>query len=231
MFKGFSTSSNDTGISWPLAKVVSALESRFSELRELGDEGPIKLYGISENGLNFVVAMVQSAPGSEKVIELGFIARFVGFSVTPAKLANLNKSLHISAAQMEGVDLFIFSMIGVSDTFDERQLMMFVEAWRRDLTMALHTLSEDEAAFSAAMPIARMDSVMHFAVNGVPPGPEGSQEPEISGPEAASAMLSQFLGADRASQMLCDDCDGRGKRGFINRICKTCDGDGFLVRR
>jgi len=216
MFKG----GDDIG-SWPASKIVAALKSQYSEAELLGEDGPLKVYGVQDNGVNFVVALMQSAPESGKVVELGFLARFVGFPVDLHMIEMLNRNLHISAASLEGTDLFLMAGVQVSGAFDQGQFMLLLEAWRRDLMVTLHGLSGSQSSMAAAFPAAKLESAVKFATNAAPQS-EG---------EEAIDMLSSFLGAKAGSKVVCGECGGRGKRGFIARMCDDCDGTGFVSNR
>ena len=47
--------------SWPLSRIVSTLKGQYGSADVLGEDGPLKIYGVQDNGVNFVVALVQSA--------------------------------------------------------------------------------------------------------------------------------------------------------------------------
>ncbi len=216
MFKKFSGGGDDG--SWPLAKIVAGLKSKYGDVDPLGEDGPLKVYGIQDNGVNFVVALMQSAPSSGKVVELGFLARFVGFPVTAQTLEGLNRNLHISVAALEGEDLFLMAGMEVTGGYDDGQFALMLEAWRRDLMVTLHGLSGDHASMADAFPVAKMAAARKFATNNAP-----NQETE-----KPFDMLSAFLGS-HSSKQVCDECGGRGKRGFIARSCMECDGTGFVA--
>ncbi len=203
--------------SWPLPKIVGALKGKYGSVEPLGEEGPLRVFGVQDNGINFVVALMQSAPGSNKVVELGFLARFVGFPVSAHIIETINRNLHISVAALEGSELFLMAGMQVTGGYDEGQFTMVLEAWRRDLMVTLHGLDGDSASMSNAYPVAKMAEARAFAANHAP-----SSENPVD-------MLSSFLGA-KASQEICEDCGGRGKRGFIARMCGACDGSGFVNR-
>ncbi|WP_425408929.1 hypothetical protein [Hyphococcus sp.] len=218
LFTGRGAPSAETA--WPLAKVVSALESQFGALETLGEEGALKVFGIEDNGVNFVVALMQTAPQSGSVAELGFLARFVGFPVDVQLIEALNRNLHISMVSLEGADLFLMAGLAVTGDFDAGQFKLIMEQWRRDLMITLHGLSGEEASMAAAFPAAKMEAARNFAAN-VAPAPVDDRPVDI---------LASFLGAG-AKKALCDDCGGRGKRGFIARMCGECDGTGFVAKR
>ncbi len=205
---------------WPLAKVMSALEGHFGALEVLGEDGPLKVFGVEDNGVNFVIALMQTGPDSGKVAELGFLARFVGFPVDLPLIESINRNLHISMASLEGNDLFLMAGLAVTGAFDAGQFKLIMEQWRRDLMMTLHGLSGEGASLAAAFPVARMEAARSFATNAAP-APIDDRPVD---------MLASFLGAN-AKKAICTDCGGRGKRGFIARMCGECDGSGFVTRQ
>lgn len=218
MFKMFSGGGDDE--SWPLSKIISALKSQYGTADALGEDGPLKVYGLQENGVNFVVAMMQSEPGSGKVVELAFLARFVGFPADVGTIEGLNRNLHISAVSLEGADLFLMAGLHVTGAFDQKQFGLILEAWRRDLMTAVHGLVGDQTSMPAAFPATKLAAARDFATNRAP-------VPEIADGQSMD-LLSSFLGAKTAAHVFCDECNGRGKRGLIARHCNECDGTGFI---
>ncbi len=221
MFKLFSSGGAAAETSWPVRDVVAALQKRFGDIDPLGEDGPLKVYGIQDNGVNFVVALMQTAPGSEQVAELGFLARFVGFPVTAQAVDHLNQNLHISVASMENNDLFLMAGLQVMGAFDETQFNLIIEQWRRDLALCIHGLQGESASLADAFPAAKLEAARKFAVNMAPP------EAATGDVRSDMDMLSAFLGGARANRVTCDDCGGRGKRGLVARQCRACDGTGF----
>jgi len=224
MFKLFSAGEAETA-AWPMRDVVAALKKRFADVDALGEDGPLKVYGVQDNGVNFVVALMQTGPGSQQVAELGFLARFSGFPVTAQVTEQINQNLHISVASIENNDLFLMAGLQVVGAFDEMQFNLIVEQWRRDLALCIHRLQGDSQSLADVFPAAKMEAARKFATNMAPPEAiEGEARGDID-------MLSTFLGAKRAARVACDECGGRGKRGLIARVCEACDGEGFVEGR
>lgn len=218
MFKMFSGGGDDE--SWPLSKVVSAIKGQYGAADSVGEEGPLKVYGVQDNGVNFVVALMQSAPGSGKVVELGFFARFVGFPADARTIDGLNRNLQISAVSLEGADLFLMAGLRVTGAFNQKHFTVILEAWRGDLMAIVQGLTGEMSSMSAtAFPATKLAAARDFAVNrAIAP----------NAPDTLPAdMLSQFFGANTVKQVFCDECHGRGKRGLIARHCDECDGTGF----
>lgn len=217
MFKKFSGGGSQ---SWPLSKIVGALGTKYDEAAEVGEDGALKVFRVEDNGVNFVVAVMQTEPDSGKVVELMFFARFVDFPVDARMVESINRNLHMSVASLEGPDLFLVAPVQVNGAFNQREFLSFLESWRRDLMVTLHGISGEGQSFANTISSAKMDAVREFAAN--------------TAPKAESGMpidvLSQFLGDKDAMKRFCDSCGGRGKRGLIARSCPECDGSGFTGR-
>ncbi len=225
MFKLFSGGAAAEVAAWPMREVVAALKKRFSDVDTLGEDGPLKVYGVTDNGVNFVVALMQTGPGSQQVAELGFLARFSGFPVTAQAVEQINHNLHISVASIENNDLFLMAGLQVVGAFDETQFNLIIEQWRRDLALCIHGLQGDSQSLADAFPAAKLEAARKFATNMAPPDvADGKGRNDFD-------MLSAFLGAGRANRVACNDCGGRGKRGLIARHCATCNGEGFVEGR
>lgn len=205
---------------WPLSKILAALKGQYENVEALGEDGPIKVFGVQDRGVNFVVAVIEDAPDSGEIVELGFLARFVGFPVTVDTVERINRNLHIAMASLEGPDLFLMAGLQVAGPYDDGQFALVMEAWRRDLAMTLHGISGEESSMLNAFPAAKLAAARRFATNAAPEQSEGR----------AADMLTSFLGAGAAKE-ICDDCNGRGKRGLIARMCAACDGGGFVAAR
>ena len=184
MFSRFTGGGAETA--WPLAKVMSALEGQFGALETLGEDGPLKVFGVQDNGVNFVVALMQTGPATGKIAEMGFLARFVGFPVDMRLIESLNRNLHISMVSLEGSDLFLMAGLAVTGAFDAGQFKLIMEQWRRDLMLTLHGLSGEGSSLTAAFPAARMEAARNFAMN-VAPAPADDQPVD---------MLASFLGGN-----------------------------------
>jgi hypothetical protein len=219
MFRRFSGGAREAA--WPLDKVVAALEAQYGSIRLLGEDGPLSAYGVQHNGVNFIVALRETVEGSGKLAELGFLARFVGFPVSEPMVEALNRNLHISFASLEASgELFLMAGLEVVGGFDHGQLALMLESWKRDLMMTLSRISGDGMSMADAFPAARLEAAREFALNAAPAPVDGKPVD----------MLASFLGAG-AKRSVCGDCGGRGKRGFIARLCDACDGAGFVNAR
>lgn len=222
MFKLFS-GAREAGdaAAWPLDEIEAALKARFETIQLLGEDGPLKVHGVVDNEIQFVVALMQTGPGSGQVIELGFLARFVGFDISAEQMSEINRNLHIAAVTFEQNDIFLMAGMQVVGPFDAGQFNLLIEQWRRDLMVCIHGLTRDQTSLVEAFPAARLAAARDFAAN-VAPGAKGGKSIDL---------LSAFLGADKADRIACRDCGGRGKRGLIARVCDSCDGDGYVARR
>lgn len=217
MFRMFSGADSQA---WPRDKVVGALETKYGKLEKLGEDGPLSVYGVQDSGVNFVVAIMETAAGSGRIAEMGFLARFVGFEIDSRLVETINRSLHISVASIEsGGDLFLMAGLQPAGAFDHGQFTMMLESWRRDLMVTLHGLS-NQMSFASAFPAAKLEAARNFAVN-VAPAPAAGMPVDL---------LASYLGA-KAMREVCGECSGRGKRGFIARMCGVCEGSGFVKPR
>lgn len=221
MFQNHNGRAMDGDASWPLAKVVAALENQYGAMDKLGEEGPLSVFGVQQNGVNFVVALMQTASGSGKIAELGFLARFVGFDLETQMVETINRNLHIAVASIENNgDLFLMAGMQPTGKFDPGQFALVLDAWKRDLMITLAGLSGGQSSMAAAFPAARLEAARNFAVNAAPAPVDGKPVD----------MLASFLGG-KNSREICGDCSGRGKRGFVARMCGACDGSGFVKAR
>ncbi len=217
----FSGKSGAAGLAsgvWPRAKLLAALRKRYPALDDLGEEQGFGLYGVTDGDIRFavVLALVEGAP--DKVSEVGFLARFSGFNLSPTQLDGVNRNLHISVAAFHSDgDLYLIGGVAAAGEFNETTFILILEAWRRDLLVILQSMSLSET-LAGAHPAARLAAVQKFAVN------------RADGAQSAAAMFSSFAGAGRALAT-CADCGGRGKTGFFARTCPSCEGSGFVAVR
>lgn len=199
-------------VSWPRSRIVTALRSRYHSLDDLGEEDGISLYGVSEGEVRFVVALILLDGAKDKVAEIGFLARFSGFTLSNAQLETLNRNLHISVATFHNDgDLYLIGGVAAAGAFSDGAFLLVLEAWKRDVLVILHGISS--ASFIDAFPFARSGAALRFAANKFSMGPE--------------AMFQAFAGAHRRHR--CPDCGGRGKTGLPARTCGPCSGAGFLA--
>lgn len=199
---------------WPRPRIVAALRSRYPSIDDLGEEDGVSLYGVSEGEVRFVVALILVEGAKEKVAEVGFLARFSGFTLSNAQLESLNRTLHISIAAFHNDgDLYVLGGVAAAGEFSEGAFNLILEAWKRDLLVVLHGISS--ASFIDAFPATRSAAALRFATN-------------LAG-AAPDALFKSLAGADR--QRLCPTCDGRGRTGFPARTCNPCDGRGFVAAR
>ena len=202
---------------WPLAGIVAAVKKHFEKVEHLGDEEGFSLYGVSDRGVNFVVAIVRSAP--ERVSEVAFLARFVGFPVDAVAVEAMNRNLHLSVASLEeGGDLYLLAGVEAAGAFSEAGFTEVLAAWRRDLMIVLAALS-GRGSVAAAFPAARLETAKRFAENRNPGGAEA----------ATGDLLKAYL-ASGPSFAVCGDCGGRGRRGLVAKTCAPCAGSGFVGR-
>jgi len=204
---------------WPKSAVVASLEERYHQVTHLKDDAGFSLYGVSENSLNFVVALVEVHGAPDQVTEVGFLTRFSGFDIHQHDVEFINRNLHISVCGMENGDLFLVGGVQAAGMFNPSSFAMILEAWKRDIMMVLQSLSGG-ASMLSAFPAARSEAVQKFATNNAPSSPDAAGG-------SSKDLFQAFFGAG-ARKALCTTCEGRGKQGFIARPCETCGGDGLI---
>ena len=221
MFSFFQGNSGGAQASWPLDAVVAALKVKYPSAEKLGtdDNHPIDVYGVEDNGVHFAVALLHSAHGSDEIIELGFFARFAGFTADDDQVMRTNSQLNCSFLTFEGADLFLMCGIGVTGVFDAGHFQLILEAWRRDLAMVLHMLDSSQASMSSFFPLAKNEKALSYAVNRAPQANGGGAD-----------ITARFFGGSGTKRVVCGACNGRGKRGLIvARHCTVCDGTGLVA--
>ncbi|MDZ7627925.1 MAG: hypothetical protein U5J99_05880 [Parvularculaceae bacterium] len=212
MFKALFSSAKSAlaKVFWPRAKIVSALQSRYTALDDLGEEDGLRLYGVTDGEIRFVVALILLDGAADRVVEVGFLARFSGFTLSNAQLETVNRNLHISVATFHNDgDLYIIGGVAAAGEYSDGAFALILEAWKRDLLVVLHGITS--ASFVDAMPASRSETARRYALN------EAARDP--------TKMLSAFAGAQRLS--LCPACGGRGFTGLIARACDPCAGTGL----
>jgi hypothetical protein len=203
---------------WPADKISAVLRRRYQKVSTLGNEDAFTLYGIEDNGLKFVVALIGVEGAPDRVAEIAFLASFVKGGVTQQAVEMINRNLHISYAGLdEKGALVLLAGVQASGAYEESTFILLLDVWKRDLLMVLQVLS-GRASLAEASPIARSEAAMSFASNRLAEGGDGA--------DPLSALLSANIGKG-----FCGECGGRGKRGFVARTCESCDGTGFVKTR
>jgi hypothetical protein len=199
---------------WPKGKVISALKNRYHALEDLGEEDGLRLLGVSDGEVRFVVALILIDGNAEQVAEIGFLARFSGFALSNAQLDAVNRNLHISVATFHNDgDLYLLGGVAAAGDFNEGMFGLVLEAWKRDVLVVLNGISS--ASFVDAFPVARSEAALRFAIN-----------------RAKGDPADLFRSFSRSARLaVCPNCSGRGKIGFIARSCGSCGGAGFTDRK
>ncbi|MEM9704958.1 MAG: hypothetical protein AAF850_02645 [Pseudomonadota bacterium] len=220
---------------WPKASIVKALSEHYGDVEELGGEQGFSLYGVTKSNLNFVVALLEVQGAPDRISEIGFLARFVGFSLEPAEVEMLNRNLHISVCRPENDDFFLLAGIAADGGFNPDTFKLILQAWQRDLTIALLAMSGNADA-SGAFPVLSSPAALKFSSNAAPEWFDGQRAASLASSDAPepvgansrnpSDLVSHFLSSG-AQRSVCRDCGGRGKRGLIATVCGTCDGVGL----
>lgn len=173
----------------------------------------MRLYGVADGDVRFVVALMSIDGSPEKVAEIGFLARFSGFPLSNAQLDSVNRNLHISVATFHSDgDLYVLGGVAAVGDFSDGTFGLILEAWKRDLLVVLNGISS--ASFVEAFPAARSEAAKRFATNRAGADP--------------AALFQSMAGAARLS--VCPDCNGRGRTGMMARSCSACGGGGFVKR-
>ncbi|MEO0880157.1 MAG: hypothetical protein AAFY22_10650 [Pseudomonadota bacterium] len=207
---------------WPKSAIVDALGVRYDGLEHLGDDEGFALYQATDGKLNFVVALVEVNGAPDQIAEIGFLARFVGFNATQSASEFINRNAHIATSGLaSGGDLYLIAGVQAAGRFDAASFTLILEAWKRDLMLAIHALSGGQAA--PAHPIAGLEKARLSAVN---TAPQRDGAPARGGRPLMDAF-SYFFGDDRR-MAVCTECDGRGKRGLVARKCAACEGEGLV---
>lgn len=203
---------------WPRSKLLAALKRRYNAVDDLGEDGGFSLYGITDGEVRFGVILVLAEGAPDKVSEIGFLARFSGYSLGQSALDGVNRNLHLSVASMHSDgDLYLIGGIAASGEFNDGTFALILEAWRRDLLILIHALTS-KTSYAEGFISARLDRVAAFATNRAEAG------------EAGGDLFASYAGGAHLKKALCGVCAGRGKTGFIARPCESCDGSGFVSK-
>jgi hypothetical protein len=212
-FKSGESALAATGL-WPKAKLLSVMRRRYSAVDELGEEHGFDLYGVTDGEVRFGVILVEAEGAPDKVSEIGFLARFPGYSLDQRALAGVNRNLHLSVASVHSDgDLYLIGGVAAAGDFSEATFTLILEAWKRDLVVLIHALTSRKS-FAESVLSERLAPLARFASNRLA--------------EDGGEFLASFAGGGRR-KMLCGVCGGRGKVGFIARPCESCDASGFVA--
>jgi hypothetical protein len=204
---------------WPKSKVLAAMRRRYSAVEDLGDEDGLSLYGVADGEIRFAVALIIAGAAYDRVMEVGFLARFTGFARNPAWLEALNRNLHISVATFHADgDLYLIGGVSADGDYSDGSFTLVLEAWKRDLLVVLHAMSP-AASYLEAFPAGRSKAARRFARNSAPTTQDGDRD-----------LFAAFAAGAHRATSLCPSCAGRGKVGLIARRCADCDGVGLLAR-
>lgn len=192
------------------------LRRRYSAVEDLGDENGLSLYGVADGEIRFAVALIFADSTRERVMEVGFLARFTGFARNSAWLDALNRNLHISVATFHADgDLYLIGGVSAAGDYSDGSFTLVLEAWKRDLLVILHAMSP-AASYLEALPAGRSETARRFARNSAPTKQNGDRD-----------LFADFAAGAYRATSLCPSCAGRGKIGLIARHCEDCDGVGF----
>ncbi|MBI1393399.1 MAG: hypothetical protein GC152_11720 [Alphaproteobacteria bacterium] len=202
---------------WPAEAILSQLRGRYGKVEHLGTERDAAIYGVEEAGVRFAIVLIRIAGRADMVGEIGFVARFQGYSLTDAAAESLNRNLHISFFAFDGPDdAYLVGGVTPAGEFREGVFGLLLDAWRRDLAVTLYALTGDEAA-ATSFPGASLEAVRSFTLN----------SPKAGGADRSGSTAARFLGARAGAIATCKSCDGRGRIGMVARSCDACGGFGL----
>lgn len=204
---------------WPKSRILAALRRRYGAVEDIGDDNGLSLYGVADGDISFAVALILSDVARDRVVEVGFLARFTGFAINATWLEALNRNLHISVAAFHADgDLYLIGGITAAGEFNDGSFALVLEAWKRDLLVILHAMSPG-SSYLDAFPVARSEAARRFALNRAPKSQDGARD-----------LFADFAAGAYRMTSLCPSCGGRGRIGIIARACEDCDGVGFQSR-
>lgn len=210
-------SANAAAPVWPRRKIVDVLKRRYGKVSDLGEDSGYALYGVADGEIQFAVIMAMVEGATDKISQVGFLARFSGFNLSQPQLDQVNRNLHISIAAFHSDgDLYLIGGVEASGAFNEGMFLLVLEAWKRDLLVIIqsmslsHTLADNHPALHLAKAI-------DFAANRA-----------ADRPDAGGSLFSSYAGGAQRTLSVCGDCAGRGKTGFFARSCEPCAGSGFV---
>ncbi len=213
---------------WPKGPVLDYLRRRFNSVEHLQDDKGYSFYGVTDNGVRFVVAFLIVDGAPDMVAEVGFLVRFAGYPATQATIESINRNLHISVATLDADgDVYLIGGVRAAGQYDDAAFGLICDAWRRDMMMTIEGVTG--GSLVSAFPAARNAAARRFAENRAPQAvePKKSSDRSPGGPEFAD-VLTAFMGTKSGATMVCPTCGGRGKIGLIARPCETCGGSGFV---
>lgn len=193
---------------WPAVGIVSVIKKQFhSAVDYLGEVDDFSVYGVHDNGLNFVVALYHLPRKKALVTEIALLASFVDYHFPKAIIDKINPKLHLGAAVIEGEDLYLAAKIEPKGRFRSGSFSVMMDTWRHDLMVTLKVVNECHAN-RAGKPItsARATPLVVETPGGLP-------------------------GVLRASlAKACVPCRGSGRTRLLKRECGACGGGGIAAR-
>lgn len=196
---------------WPAMGIVAVVRKRFhSQVDYLGEVEDFSLYGVHDNGLNFVVALYHMPKKQALVTEIALLASFLDYHFEAAIADRINRNLHIGEAIIDGEDLFLAARIAPKGKFNSGAFSVMIDTWRHDLLVTLRAVHESHdrkpgaAKASPALPMPSRDFK-----RGAPPA------------EIVNALFARP----------CRPCGTRGRVGLLRRPCTACGGEGWIDRR
>jgi len=191
---------------WPRPPIEAAIRRAFGAVTVIGDDQGHTIYEVEDGDLRFVIALVHHGSANAGVCEIGFLARFLRYPVSDKALRSLNSGLHLASAFIESGELYLIARIAATGSYDETRFGLMLEAWRRDMTFVMATLSGKKSA-EAGPPELGFDAGRI------------KEQPTVF-------AMAYFWRND--PKTLCRRCRGRGRAGLFRRECDACEGKGFV---
>ena len=196
---------------WPAMGIVAVVRKRFhGQVDYLGEVDDFSLYGVHDNGLNFVVALYHLPKKQALVTEIALLASFLDYHFEASIADRINRNLHLGEAILDGEDLFLAARIAPKGRFNSGSFSVMIDTWRADLIVTIRAVQDSHDRKPGVVKAAR----------------------------ALPLPSADFMSGASASQIVstlfarpCRPCGGRGRVGLLRRRCETCDGDGWIDRR
>jgi len=202
---------------WPRERIEKAISKRFGEVQGPHARDDFVLYGVLEGEVAFVIVLHHAPGRSGEIDQIIFYTRFEGVGADSVKAAAMNRNLHLAAVQIRDHALDMFAGVEPRGEFSDAALNSYFDAWKRDLSIVVGMLTGG-VSYASAFGLDRDARVAELATNAAPD-------------EAAAAGLFSSLVGAGPRPVVCGECGGRGKTGFIARRCETCGGAGLIERR
>lgn len=190
---------------WPAIGIVSVIKKQFhGAVDYLGEVDDFSVYGVHDNGLNFVAALYHLPRKKALVTEIALLASFVDYHFPATIVEKINPRLHLGEAVIDDEDLFLAARIAPKGRFRSGAFSVMIDTWRHDLVATVRVVNESHAN-RAGKPITSARATP------LPVGAPGG---------LAGALRASFARA-------CAACLGSGRTRFFKRPCNSCGAAGI----